>query len=113
MPHEDDALTTRLLAKLRELSDDAKFFQDLGQLFHKHKLYRQEKAALDLSLELNPRDRFTHLYLGHWYYCERQYEPALEHFEQARDLMPDEATAFWCMAGVFERQERLDEAEAL
>jgi tetratricopeptide (TPR) repeat protein len=113
MPHADEALTARLLAQLRERSDDAQFFQDLAKEFHKQKLYQHEKAAYELSLELDPLDRFTHLYLGNWYYRERKYGPALEHFERARDLMPDDSTAFWCMAGVFERREQLDEAEAL
>jgi tetratricopeptide (TPR) repeat protein len=113
MPHENDASTATLIAQLRGLSDDAQFFQDLGKRFHDEKRNQHEKAAYELSLELDPNNYYTHLYLGNWYYRKRQYAPAFEHFARAGELMPDDSIWRWCMAGVFEWTDRLDEAEAL
>lgn len=113
MPHDHDASASDVLARLRALSDDAEFFQDLGKTFSRHKLYGLAKSSFELSLELDPCDGFTHLYLGNWYYRERQFEPALECFEYASQLMPDVSAPFWCMADVYEELKRFDEAEEL
>lgn len=97
-----DSSDCDLFSCLRELSDDAIFFQDLAKLFSQHKHYDQALTAFELSLQLDPCDGFTHLFLGNWYYRERQYEVALERFEYACELMPEFAVSYWCVADVYE-----------
>lgn len=112
MPHEDVQAAVDLVAQLRRHSNDAEFFQELGKTFTKHGLSELAKAAYDISLELDPCDGFTHLYLGNWFYRRRQNEAALERFEYAAELMPDEPVCLSCIADVYERQNRLQEAES-
>ena len=102
MENAGDASTCSVLARLRELSDDAEFFQDIAKVFSRHKHFDHALAAFELSMQLDPCDGFTHLYLGNWYYREKQYEVALERFEYACELMPELAVSYWCVADVYE-----------
>ncbi len=113
MPHEDFHAAVKLVAELRKISDDSELFQELGKTFTRYVLHEHAKAALDVSLELDPCDGYTHLYLGDWFYGRKQYEAALERFEYAAERMPDEPFCLSCIADVFERQNRLQEAEEL
>lgn len=99
------------LRLLLEVTDDAEFFQQLGLLLLRRVSMDAAKAAYDLSLRLDPCDPFTHLYIGNWHYQRREYADAIERFEYAAELRPDMAVSFWCMANVFERQGRADEAD--
>jgi tetratricopeptide (TPR) repeat protein len=48
-------------------------------------------------------DHFTHLYLGNWYFADRDYAAALERFEYATELPPDDPVSYWCRADVHAR----------
>jgi tetratricopeptide (TPR) repeat protein len=91
-----------LLRRIREEPSDAELHQGLGRLYLKKGMTQLAKAAYERSLELDPCDPWTHLYLGNWYEFVQEYEQALECFAYAARLLPDDSTAFWCMAGAYE-----------
>jgi tetratricopeptide (TPR) repeat protein len=103
---ESDTVT-EVLRLLEGLTADAEFFQGLGKLLFKHRLVEGAKAAYDAALRLDPCDPFTHLYLGNWSYGQGDYAEAIERFEYAAELLPDQAVAYWCLGDVYERQGRL------
>ena len=101
-----------IIRLLRAECEDAEFFQSLGRLFTEQQLFELAKEVFETSLELDPCDALTHVYLGNWYYRHHQLEAALECFEYANQLMPDLPMPYWCIADVFEKQHRFDEAKA-
>ncbi len=107
----DDATISDLMRLLGELTEDAEFFQGLGKLFSKVRQGDAADAAYSKSLRLDPCDPFTHLYIGNRHYQKDEYEEALESFEYATGLLPDEAVCYWCQANIYERQERLELAD--
>lgn len=112
MFHEDDPPMADVIALLRALSEDAEFFQDLGKTFAMHKKHALAKAAYDLSLQLDPCDGFTHLYLGNWY-ARGSWRPPWSDSSTPANSCPTFQRRSGCMADVFERQNRFEEAEAL
>jgi tetratricopeptide (TPR) repeat protein len=111
MPHDSRRSAKAFVSRLRAFNDTKEFFQKLGKTFIDHGLMDHAMAAYEVALQLDPRDGWTHLYLGNWYYSARQYEAALERFEHASSLMPGESCPFWCIADVFEKQRRFNEAQ--
>ncbi len=69
------------------------------------------ERAWETSLWLDPCDPWIHLFLGNMYYGRSEWEHALERFEYAAMLMPEEACPLWCIADVFEAQGRQDLAK--
>lgn len=60
-----------------------------------------------VSLRLNPKDPFTHLYLGNWHYAQADYAAAIKEFRHAARLMPNQAVSFWCLADAYAGQGRV------
>ena len=92
--------------------NDAELFQKLGGLYRKKGKMAEGKAAFEKSLELDPRDPWTHLFLGNWHYFQDDFASAIEHFANAASLMPDCAVAFWCLAEAYEAQDQAELADA-
>jgi TolB-like protein/Tfp pilus assembly protein PilF len=68
------------------------------------------KQAVDRAMELAPDSPETYLALG-WYYYHglRQYEPALEQFELARQGLPNSSNLLLAIGAVQRRQGRFEE----
>jgi Tfp pilus assembly protein PilF len=64
-------------------------------------MMEEAKAAYERSLELDPCDPWTHLYLGNWYYEMNQQRNAVESFKSAARSMPDSAITFVCLADAY------------
>ena len=92
--------------------DDAELFQELGKLYLKQGKLYEGKAAYEKSLELDPRDPWTHLFLGNWYYSQNDFASAIKPFSHAATLMPDCAVPFWCLAEAYEKQGRGELADS-
>ena len=96
---------------IEQRPNDALLFMELGNLHHRQGKNAEEKAAYEKSLELNPSDPWTHLYLGNWYYSQNDFTSALERFANAATLMPDSAVPFLCLAEAYEKQGRTELAD--
>lgn len=56
------------------------------------------------ALDADPTDGFSHLYMGNLFFFISDYDSALRHFENAKELMPDVACAYWCIADILNAQ---------
>ncbi|MFN7139271.1 MAG: tetratricopeptide repeat protein [Limisphaerales bacterium] len=83
-----------LLKRIEAAPRDAELHQELGLSYRKKGLMEEAKVAYERSLELDPFDPWTHLYLGNWYFTMDQYREAVECFNCAARLMPQIAIAF-------------------
>ncbi|MGI8980620.1 MAG: tetratricopeptide repeat protein [Pirellulaceae bacterium] len=92
--------------------DDTELFQELGKLYLKQGELDEAKAVYEKSLELDPRDPWTHLFLGNWYNSQNDFASAIKPFSHAATLMPDCAVPFWCLAEAYEKQGRTELADA-
>ncbi len=100
-----------VLARIADRPADAELFQRLGQAYLKTGRLDEARLAYERSLELEPGDPFTHLYLGNWFYGRRMYPEALARFQHAATLMPHEAVVFWCQGDAYRDQGRFDLAQ--
>jgi tetratricopeptide (TPR) repeat protein len=95
-----------VLALIEKRPADAELYQQLGQLYSKADRPEEARGAYERSLELDPKNAFTHLYLGNWFYGSRMYPEALARFQHAAELMPGQAVAYWCQGDVYRAQGR-------
>jgi tetratricopeptide (TPR) repeat protein len=100
-----------VLALIEGRPADAELYQRLGQLCSKAGRAEEARGAYEQSLELDPNDAFTHLFLGNWFYGSRMYPEALVQFRHAVELLPDQAVAYWCQGDVYRAQGRYDLAQ--
>jgi tetratricopeptide (TPR) repeat protein len=100
-----------VLALIRERPADAELFQQLGRLYTKAGRVEDARQAYERSLELDPNDPFTHLYLGNWFYARQMYPEALARFQQAAEIAPREAVAYSCQGDVYRAQGRHELAQ--
>lgn len=111
----DDAIKLEtvedVLALIAERPADAELFQHLGKLYKGIGRMEEARRAFERSLELDPQDGFTHLYLGNWFYASEMNSEALAQFQQAAELLPDQAVAHWCQGDVYQSQGRFDLAQ--
>jgi len=65
-------------------------------IVHLDGFYQFESAIKEMEeyVRRKPEDVFGHNYLGHLYYCEKKYKPAIEEFEKAVQLQPDNCYAY-------------------
>jgi tetratricopeptide (TPR) repeat protein len=87
-----------LLGRIEAAPRDAELHQELGKLYRKKGMMEEARVAYERSLELDPCDPWTYLYLGNWHYSMKQHREAAEYFKHAARLMPDAAIAFICLA---------------
>lgn len=90
-----------LVRQIEAHPKDAELHQELGLLYRKKGLMDESKAAYERSLELDPCDPWTHLYLGNWHYTLDQYEDAIECWNYAARLLPDKAIPFCCLGDAY------------
>jgi hypothetical protein len=108
---DGDPELTDLLWLCGQRPDDADLAQQLGKLYRRRGRMTEAKAAFERALELDPSDLWTHLFLGNWYFAEHDYSSAIEWFRRAAELMPDDATPYWCQAEAYERLGNLELAD--
>src|SRR5437764_12894218 len=78
-------------------------------------LARKEKAraAADTALRLQPDLPEAHLGLGfYYYYCERNYEKALDEFATAKQSLPNSPDVYMAIASIERRQRKWAESTA-
>lgn len=100
-----------VLALINERPADAELFQLLGQLYLKAGKFDEAREAYDRSLALDPNDPWTHLYMGNWFFFVGDRRKALEEFQHAADLMPDEAIVYTCQGDIYKAQRQHELAE--
>jgi tetratricopeptide (TPR) repeat protein len=101
-----------ILARIAEHPEDAESYQLLGEAYLKAGRMEESHRAYERSLELDPNDPFTHLFLGHWFYHQRRYPEALARFQRAAEFLPDNATAYWCQGDAYVSLGRFDLAHS-
>jgi tetratricopeptide (TPR) repeat protein len=72
-----------VLALIEKRPADAGLYQRLGQLCSKANRADEARRAFERSLELDPKDAFTHLFLGNSFYACQMYPEALARFQHA------------------------------
>ena len=71
------------------------------------------RAAVEEALRLQPDLPEAHLALGFYhYYCERNYQPALEEFAIARKILPNSADVYLAIGAIQRRQGKWAESTA-
>jgi tetratricopeptide (TPR) repeat protein len=95
-----------VLALIENQPGDAELYQRLGQLYSEADRPEEARGAFERSIELDPNDAFTHLFLGNWCYKRRMYQEALTRFQHAAELMPDKPVAYWCQGDAYRAQGR-------
>ena len=93
--------TDTLLKRLRAAPRDAELHQELGKAYLEKGLMEEAKAAYERSLELDPCDPWTYLFLGNWYYTMDRHREAVESFKCAARLRPDISIAFVGLADAY------------
>ena len=101
----------QVLALIEDQPADAELYQRLGKLHLEAGRAEEARVAFVRSLELDPKDAFTHLYLGNCSYRIKMYPEALLRYQLAAELMPDQAIAYSCQADVYRAQGRFDLAQ--
>ena len=101
-----------VLALITDRPADPELFQRLGHAYTKAGQVDEARQAFERSLELDPDDAFTHLFLGNWFGGQSMYREALLQFQLAATLLPDEAVVHWCLADAYKNQGRFDLAHA-
>ncbi|HEY5915083.1 MAG TPA: tetratricopeptide repeat protein [Verrucomicrobiae bacterium] len=90
-----------LLKRIKAHPNNAELFQRLGNLYFKKGCVRKAKTAYDRSLDLNPADPWTHLFVGNWHYAAGEYREALEHFRYAAQYVPQIPAQFWALGDAY------------
>jgi len=123
----NDQKPTRLAIENYEkaVSLDPNFYQAFAGLAHAQAKYyffhydhspgRSAKAkdAVDKASRLNPQAPEIHTALGYYYYwCQLDYEKALEHFSISLEKQPQNAPILEGIAFIKRRQGKLDEAKS-
>ncbi len=93
----------KLLLLTNRRPDDAELFQRLGKLYRKLGMFDESRIAWEESLRLDPCDPWIHLYLGNWYYVNKDLANAIEMFIRACHLMPDCCISYVCLGDSFEQ----------
>lgn len=100
-----------VLARLKKRPDDAELFQLLGKLYLKGGKLKEARKAYERSLVLDPKDPFTHLYLGNWLFHVGKPRQALKSFKVAAKFLPENAIVYDCQGDIYRAQGRDDLAE--
>ena len=80
---------------------NAELHKKIGRLYLKEGKMEAAKAAYERSLELDPCDPWTHLYLGNWHYTADENREAAKCFEYAAHLLSEIPVAFWCLGDAY------------
>jgi len=103
-----------LFSKAIEVDPDyADAHRELGWLLNQTEPSAQAEYHLRRSLEVNPEDPWTRVYLGNLLWARGDIPAAIPEFQQAIKLMPDQALPLWSLANVYENQEQWKDAEEL
>jgi tetratricopeptide (TPR) repeat protein len=92
---------------------DAMLAQKLGRAYRRRGRMAEARAAFDRAHTLDPSDPWTVLLLGNWHFVQDDWTGAAEWFRRAAELIPDDATPFWCLAEAAECQRDLAAADTL
>ena len=98
---ESNNTVAELLERIDAEPSNAELFQSLGLLYLKQGMMEKARDAYDRSLELDPCDAWTHLYLGNWHYALDQFQDAIDCFEYAQRLMPENCAPVWCLGDAY------------
>jgi tetratricopeptide (TPR) repeat protein len=101
------------LARIAAAPGDAELHQRLGLLYTRAGRYTEAWAAYQRSFDLDPRDAWTHLYIGNWFYTLDRCHEALRWFESAAALMPDQPIVYTCQGDVYKTLRRYGLAEKM
>src|SRR5437016_841483 len=90
-----------LLKRIQGEPNVAELYQQLGNLYFKKGMKKKAKSAYERSLELDPCDPWTRLYIGNWHYSVDEDRKTVEYFEQAARLLPNIAAPFWALGDAY------------
>ncbi|MEM6820417.1 MAG: tetratricopeptide repeat protein [Verrucomicrobiota bacterium] len=87
--------------------------QGLGRAYTELKCFKEARTFFVKSLELDPSDLWTNLYLGNSYFREGDYPRSLEYFDTARSLDSKVAMPLVCQADTFHKLGEDEKADCL
>jgi predicted Zn-dependent protease len=92
---------TDVMLRIQQRPDDVELLQRLDHLCRRRGKTNEAKEALEKAVALAPRNPWTNLYLGNWYFGRDIYSGAVKYFARAIKFLPDRAVAYWCLAEAY------------
>lgn len=115
MATEDSTEWRKRIAYLRsriELHpENADLYQELGQCLHKVNDATGARQAYENAVRVDPLDPWSHLWLGHSFYCVREFDRALAEFQLAHDCEPEILMTHVCIGNAHFELGNLTDAE--
>jgi len=74
---DPDPELSHLVLRTQQRPNDVNLLQKLERLYLKRRKYQDAKEALDKAIAINPRNPWTNLHLGNWYYFREQFTEAI------------------------------------
>lgn len=105
-----NAIVRGCLAAIKENSNDAIAYHNLGFAYFQLKRYKEALDSLKQSIKLRPNSAVTYNTLGIVYTCLTRYEESIAAFKQAINLNPDYADAYHNLGMGYGNLERYAEA---
>lgn len=100
-----------ILQQIDQRPSDPDLYQQLGGLYLKDGKLDEARQAYQRAVELDPKNPFSHLFLGNALAGLKFVPNALECYQKAAELMPGEAVAYWCQGDAYVCLGRFDFAQ--
>jgi tetratricopeptide (TPR) repeat protein len=103
----------RIVLLKRAVSLDPEFAEayiELGKSYLDLDEVEEAERALRAAIGLDDNG-WAHLYLGHLYYCEEDWDAALKEFHAAKGRLPESSAPLWCIADIHRSAGELEESE--
>lgn len=103
----------RLKRAIARNPSSAILHQGLGRTYSDLKSFKEARHCFVNSLQLDPSDLWTNLYLGNSYFRDGDYPSALDYFNNARSLDAKVAMPLVCLADTFHKLGEDEKADRL
>ena len=100
-------------ARLKSDPTDTDALQLIGRACMRLGHHADARGSYERALIIDPRDPWSHLYLGNLHYALEAYGEALREFQLAADLAPELSTPYRCIGDALGRLGRDAEAGAM
>jgi tetratricopeptide (TPR) repeat protein len=100
---DDDGDLTDLVRLAALRPEDAELARRLGRAFRTRGRVAEAQSEYERAVALDPTDPWTLLRLGNCHFAQQDWVAAAARFQQACDLMPNNATPYWCLAEAAKR----------
>ena len=93
---------TQLLDRLTENASDLDLLVTIGRRYLRLRQLESAQRFYDRAIAIDPNDAWTHMYIGNLRYTQCDYGSAIESFQRAAELLPDDACPHWCLGDAYD-----------